>query len=148
MIETATSQADAPESELIAYVVCGLNEIPSRRARGFQLVIVDEKGEEKPLPIIVVRWGKQVFGYLNICPHDHVNLDWERNQFLDSNGLRLMCGKHGSTFEIGTGACVDGPCLGEGLTPVALRVIDDEICILGVTLAEQPEDDEEPPPEG
>ena len=29
-----------------------------------------------------------------------------------------------------------------------LRVIDDEICILGVTLAEQPEDDEEPPPEG
>ncbi|MFO1102974.1 MAG: Rieske 2Fe-2S domain-containing protein [Methylocystis sp.] len=148
MTETATSQADAPESELIAYVVCGLNEIPSRRARGFQLVIVDEKGEEKPLPIIVVRWGKQVFGYLNICPHDHVNLDWERNQFLDSNGLRLMCGKHGSTFEIGTGACVDGPCLGDGLTPVALRVIDDEICILGVTLAEQPEDDEEPPPEG
>jgi len=27
-------------------------------------------------------------------------------------------------------------------------VIDDEIFILGVTLAEQPEDDEEPPPEG
>ena len=141
MTEAAAPQADAPESELIAYVVCGLNDIPSRRARGFHLVILDENGQEKPLPIIVVRWGKQVFGYLNICPHDGVNLDWERNQFLDPNGLRLMCGKHGSTFEIGTGACTDGPCLGRGLTPVALRVIDDDICIFGVTLAEESESD-------
>lgn len=145
MTEVAESQESSAGSELIAYVVCGLNDIPSRRARGFHLVIVDENGEEKPLPIIIVRWGKQVFGYLNICPHDGVNLDWERNQFLDSNGLRLMCGKHGATFEIGTGACVDGPCLGNGLTPVALKVIDDDICILGVTLAEETESEEETP---
>lgn len=147
MTEVAASQESSAESELIAYVVCGLNDIPSRRARGFHLVIVDENGEEKPLPIIIVRWGKQVFGYLNICPHDGVNLDWERNQFLDSNGLRLMCGKHGATFEIGTGACVDGPCLGNGLTPVALRVIDDDICIMGVTLAEEAESEEEETPD-
>jgi nitrite reductase/ring-hydroxylating ferredoxin subunit len=147
MTEVAESQESSAESELIAYVVCGLNDIPSRRARGFHLVIIDEKGEEKPLPIIIVRWGKQVFGYLNICPHDGVNLDWERNQFLDPNGLRLMCGKHGATFEIGTGACVDGPCLGNGLTPVALKVIDDDICILGVTLAEETESEEEGTPD-
>ena len=38
----------------------------------------------------MVRWGRQVFGYVNRCPHDHVTLDWERNQFLDPNGLRLL----------------------------------------------------------
>ena len=84
----------------------------------------------------MVRWGRQVFGYVNQCPHDGVNLDWERNQFLDPNGIRLMCGKHGALFELGTGNCVDGPCKGRGLTPVALAVLDNDICVTGVTLVE------------
>jgi nitrite reductase/ring-hydroxylating ferredoxin subunit len=128
-----------------AYAICGFNDIPSRRAVGFHLVIQDENGSHRPWPIIVVRWGKQVFGYLNRCPHNGVNLDWECNQFLDPNGLRLMCGKHGSSFEIGTGRCVDGPCKGSGLTPVALAVLDGDICVTGMTLVE---DDENSPEEG
>ena len=120
----------------VAYAICGLNEIPSQKARGFQLMIVAEDGSYKPWPIIVVRWGRQVFGYLNRCPHDGVNLDWERNQFLDQNGIRLMCGKHGATFELGTGNCVDGPCKGKSLTSVALAVLDNDICVTGVTLVE------------
>jgi len=128
----------------VAYAICSLNDIPSRRATGFQLMVAAEDGTERPWPIIVVRWGKQVFGYVNRCPHDGVNLDWERNQFLDPNGLRLMCGKHGALFEIGTGNCVDGPCKGAGLTPVALSVVDGDICVTGVTLVE---DEEELPEE-
>ncbi|CCE11120.1 conserved hypothetical protein [Bradyrhizobium sp. STM 3843] len=123
----------------IAYAICSINDIPSRRAMGFNLMIVDEDGTKRPWPIIVVRWGKQVFGYVNQCPHDKVNLDWERNQFLDPNGLRIMCGKHGSLFEIGTGACVDGPCKGDSLTPVTLALLDDDICVTGVTLVEDDE---------
>ena len=87
----------------MAYAICGMNDIPSQKARGFQLMIVGEDGSPRPWPIIVVRWGRQVFGYVNKCPHDGVNLDWERNQFLDPNGIRLMCGKHGALFELGTG---------------------------------------------
>ena len=94
--------------ETVAYAICRMADIPSQRARGFQLVIVGDDGGHRPWPIIIVRWGRQVFGYLNKCPHDGVNLDWEHNQFLDPNGIRLMCGKHGSLFELGTGACVDG----------------------------------------
>ncbi len=120
----------------VAYAICGMNEIPSQKARGFQLMIVAEDGRHKPWPIIVVRWGRQVFGYLNRCPHDGVNLDWERNQFLDQNGIRLMCGKHGALFELGTGNCVGGPCKGKSLTPVALSVLDNDICVTGVTLVE------------
>jgi len=123
----------------VAYAICSMSDIPSQKARGFHLMTVGEDGVERPWSILVVRWGKQVFGYVNKCPHDGVNLDWERNQFLDPNGIRLMCGKHGALFELGTGTCVDGPCKGRGLTPVALSIIDNDICVTGVTLAEEEE---------
>ena len=126
--------------ETIAYAICAMSDIPSQRARGFQLLIVGDDGAPRPWPIVIVRWGRQVFGYVNKCPHDGVNLDWETNQFLDPDGVRLMCGKHGALFELGTGVCVDGPCKGKGLTPIALRVLDNEICITGVRLVEDEEE--------
>lgn len=133
-------------AETVAYAICSMSDIPSQKARGFQLLRIEDDGTERPLSIIVIRWGRQVFGYVNKCPHDGVNLDWERNQFLDPNGIRLMCGKHGATFELGTGTCVEGPCKGRSLTPVALSVIDNDICVTGIKLAEEDEafcDDEE-----
>lgn len=126
----------------VAYAICRLSDIPSQRAAGFHLMVVAEDGSHRPFPIIVVRWGRQVFGYLNRCPHDGVNLDWERNQFLDPNGIRLMCGKHGALFELGTGTCLDGPCKGKGLTPVALSILDDDICVTGVQLVEDEDEDD------
>ena len=127
--------------DLTPYVICGLNDIPSRRAVGVNLVRLDAAGEAQPLPIVIVRWGKQVFGYVNQCPHNNTRLDWEKDSFLDPNGMRLMCGKHGALFELGTGDCVEGPCKGESLAPVALVVLEGEICIVGETLAEEDEDD-------
>jgi nitrite reductase/ring-hydroxylating ferredoxin subunit len=125
----------------VAYAVCEMNDIPSQRARAFQLLRLDEDGVARPWSIFIVRWGRQVFAYENKCPHDGVNLDWERQQFFDPNGVRLMCGKHGALFELGTGFCVDGPCKGRSLNQVAVTVIDGDICVTGVTLAEDDEDD-------
>lgn len=142
MTQATTSDESEAAPETIAYAICSMSDIPSQKARGFHLLAIDENGAEKPWPIIVVRWGRQVFGYVNKCPHDGVNLDWERNQFLDPNGIRLMCGKHGAIFELGTGICVEGPCKGRGLTPVNLAVIDNDICVVGVALAEEHEEDE------
>ncbi|KYK43838.1 (2Fe-2S)-binding protein [Bradyrhizobium liaoningense] len=118
------------------YAICGFNDLRSRQARGFHLMVVEDDGSHRSWPIIVVRWGKKVLGYVNKCPHNGVNLDWERNEFLDPYGVRLMCGKHGSTFELGTGRCVEGPCQGRALTPIALAVLDGDICVLGVRLVE------------
>ncbi len=128
--------------EEIAYAICSMSDIPSQKARGFHLVLVEEDGSKRPWPIIVVRWGRQVFGYVNKCPHDGVNLDWERNQFLDPNGIRLMCGKHGALFELGTGQCIEGPCKGRSLQPVALSILENDICVTGVTLEEVEEEEE------
>lgn len=125
----------------VAYAICNINDIPSRKARGFHLMRVEGDGTERPWSIVVVRWGRQVFGYVNKCPHNEVNLDWERNQFLDPNGIRLMCGKHGALFDLGTGECIDGPCKGRSLEPIALSLIDDDICVTGVTLLEDEEED-------
>jgi nitrite reductase/ring-hydroxylating ferredoxin subunit len=137
---TQTSSDEENREQPVAYAICAMSDIPSQKARGFHLAIIGEDGSEKPWPIVVVRWGKQVFGYVNKCPHDGVNLDWERNQFLDpNNGIRLMCGKHGAVFELGTGVCVEGPCKGRSLIPVNLAVIDNDICVVGVTLAEEDE---------
>jgi nitrite reductase/ring-hydroxylating ferredoxin subunit len=129
----------------IPYIVCSMSDIPSQRARGFQLMEVDAQGQPRALSIVVVRWGRHVFGYVNRCPHHGVNLDWERETFLDPNyGSRLMCGKHGALFDLATGACVEGPCRGESLEPVALAVLDNDICITGVTLLEEEEVEDEP----
>jgi nitrite reductase/ring-hydroxylating ferredoxin subunit len=137
---TQTSSGEEKRDQPVAYAICAMSDIPSQKAKGFHLAIIGEDGVEKPWPIVVVRWGKQVFGYVNKCPHDGVNLDWERNQFLDpNNGIRLMCGKHGAVFELGTGVCVEGPCKGRSLIPVNLAVIDNDICVVGVTLAEEDE---------
>ncbi|WP_454620387.1 Rieske (2Fe-2S) protein [Bradyrhizobium cenepequi] len=128
---------------MTAYAICRFSDIPSQRAIGFHLMILGKDGTPRPWPIVIVRWGKQVFGYINRCPHHGVNLDWERNQFLDTNGTRLMCGKHGSTFDLGTGACVDGPCKGRGLTPIGLAVLDGDICVTGIRLVEDDGTDDE-----
>ncbi|HTV33146.1 MAG TPA: Rieske 2Fe-2S domain-containing protein [Methylocella sp.] len=141
--ETETGTVNVTEEDLDVYAICGLNDIPSQRARGLKLMRLREDGTEYVWPIIVVRWGKRVFGYENRCPHHGVNLDWERQQFLDSNGTRLLCGKHGALFDIGTGDCVEGPCMGDSLTPIALTVIENEICVVGVKLARDEDDEEE-----
>jgi len=122
----------------IVYAICGANEIPNRRGRAFSLLrIVD--GREEPWHIFAVRWDGQFFGYVNRCPHDGVNLDWERGQFIEPGGRRIVCGKHGSLFELATGTCIEGRCVGEALEPVGLSVVDGDLCVIGVTLAEDGE---------
>lgn len=122
--------------EDITYVICAVSDIPSQRALGFFLSRIDDDGAEHPWPIVVVRWGRHVFGYVNRCPHNQVKLDWERDQFFDQYGTRLMCGKHGARFDLATGECVEGPCVGERLEQISLVVVDGHICVTGVALAE------------
>ncbi len=123
------------------FAICELTDIPSQRAQGFVLARRYEDGQVRPWLIFVIRWGRNVMGYENRCPHEGVHLDWERGQFLDGNGTRIQCGKHGALFDLGTGECVEGPCLGASLTPVQLVVDDGDICVTGVELEEDEEYD-------
>ena len=119
-----------------AYAICSVRDIPNRRGKGFHLLRREPDGTEKPWHILVVRWDRKLYGYVNTCPHQGVNLDWERNQFFDPNGTRLICGKHGALFDGGYRRMYRRPLRGARLEPVRLGVLDGDICVLGVVLVE------------
>lgn len=75
----------------------------------------------------IVRRGAAVFAYRNNCPHTGAPLEWQKNRFLDLGGQLIQCAMHGALFEIETGKCVRGPCVGSSLTPVAIRLESGQI---------------------
>jgi nitrite reductase/ring-hydroxylating ferredoxin subunit len=119
-----------------AYTICSVRDIPNRRSKGFHLLRRQPDGGDTPWHILVVRWDRKIYGYVNLCPHQGVPLDWERDQFLDQSSMRLVCGKHGALFQVESGVCVEGPCLGARLEPIALCILDGDVCVTGVELAE------------
>lgn len=71
----------------------------------------------------VVRKGEQVFGYRDRCPHMGLPLAQELDGYLTSRGELILCSWHGALFEVESGRCIGGPCVGTRLTlwPVAVR---------------------------
>jgi nitrite reductase/ring-hydroxylating ferredoxin subunit len=114
--------------------VCRLDDIADGTARPFQVLRRKPSGRPGKWQIVLARKGDDAFGYVNVCPHEPVNLNWEGNDLLDPQGPHLRCAKHGARFELHSGLCVDGPCEGESLKPVALSVVDGAVCLHNVEL--------------
>lgn len=72
-------------------------------------------------PAFVVRHHGRVHAFVNRCPHRFAELDWLPGRFFDDAGLYLVCSMHGALFEADTGACVAGPCAGDGLEALACQ---------------------------
>lgn len=126
------------------YVICSASSIDPGTAKAFSLLRLNEEGETRPFPIVVIRKnGREFFGYVNVCPHEGVWLNIGSGTFFDSDKKFLKCGRHGAKFEVETGLCVDGPCKSANLEPIALTVIQGDVCICGVPLVE---DDSSPYP--
>lgn len=89
-----------------------------------------------PLEFFAVRKGGQVRGFVNRCPHAGNPLNWQPDRFLNGDGDRILCNSHGALFRIDDGMCVGGPCPGEALEPVPLRVEDDRVVADETELAE------------
>ena len=87
--------------------------------------IVDGASES----LIVLRQGDEVRAWLNICPHAGRRLDWSPGKFLRSKDGLLVCAAHGASFELAHGACVAGPCRGQSMRGVALRVENGELFV-------------------
>ena len=89
---------------------------------------------------MVVRTDAREFtGYVNACPHQGTWLNIGGGEFFNKDGTRLRCGRHGALFDVDTGACVEGPCEGEHLEPVAIALVGDDVCLCGVELLEEEE---------
>ena len=107
-----------------AYVLCRLVDLPDGEARGF------DPGGCGQSTVLAVRQGDQIRVYADRCPHLGTPMAWRRNAYLDAAGERLVCAAHGAQFEIGTGLCVLGPCLGDHLQALEWRVDDGNLKLL------------------
>ena len=100
--------------------LCRLDAIPDGGARGF--VVPDPDG--RALRLVVLRRGDAVTAYRNRCPHRGTPLDLRPDDFLDREGEHLVCATHGAIFRREDGYCLAGPCAGDALTRVAVRVVN------------------------
>lgn len=80
--------------------------------------------------VFAVKKGGEIFAYKNTCPHRGINLEWQPDQFLDSEKALIQCASHGALFEISTGECIAGPCAGDALTPVPVEYAQDGLYVL------------------
>jgi nitrite reductase/ring-hydroxylating ferredoxin subunit len=97
--------------------VCQLAAVPND---GTHVVSIELAGRRHP--VILLRRGGIVLAYVNRCPHMGLSLNWLPNQFLDASGELLLCANHGALFRIENGLCVVGPCRGQSLLPLVVRV--------------------------
>jgi nitrite reductase/ring-hydroxylating ferredoxin subunit len=128
------AEPSPPSGEL--YAICNKREIRDRMGKSFPLMRRWTDGKLRPWDIFVARFGKEYHAYVNECPHQHVRLDWEKNNFFEPNYLKvLMCGKHGSEFDPETGVCISGPCKGARLEKILCFVdADDDVVLAGVNI--------------
>ncbi|WP_338763026.1 Rieske 2Fe-2S domain-containing protein [Massilia sp. METH4] len=97
--------------------LCRLEDIQDGASRGF-----DPWGEGRDT-VLVVRQGGRVHGWRDACPHyGDTPMAWRKDAYLNADGTRIVCAAHGAQFDVVTGICTLGPCLGQGLQPVALAV--------------------------
>jgi nitrite reductase/ring-hydroxylating ferredoxin subunit len=98
---------------------------------------LNEAREARPFSIVVIRTKDDDFvGYVNSCPHEGIWLNFGAGEFFNADRTFLKCGRHGAQFDIETGVCVAGACKGKSLEPIALAVIDGDVCLCGVELVE------------
>ncbi|MPW43093.1 Rieske [Acinetobacter sp. Ac_1271] len=97
--------------------ICMTEDIPEREARSYET----SQGDT----IFITQRDGGFFAYQNICPHLQVELEFLENQFLDQDQEFIQCSTHGALFNVETGECISGPCLGDFLTKIEIQVHSD-----------------------
>ena len=79
--------------------------------------------------IFVVHRDGQFYAYINSCPHTGASLEWLEDRFLDIENTFIQCSNHDALFEIDSGLCVAGPCVGNHLTAVIVNIMNGRIYV-------------------
>ena len=105
-------------SRLKFHSLCRLSDL-TPEGRGFEVHQSDQIHA-----VFVVPTADGPVAYRNRCPHTGVNLDWVPDRFLDRCGEFIQCATHGARFRINDGYCVFGPCQGDALESIPVRIVD------------------------
>ena len=84
-----------------------------------------------PAPAFVVRFAGRVYGYLNRCAHQPMELDWREGEMFDDEGRNLICSTHGALYAPDSGRCLGGPCGGSPLLRLRVEERDGRVYCLG-----------------
>jgi len=103
-------------------VLCALADLD---ATGGKELVLEENGQRRP--VFVIRRGDAVYGYVNSCPHARLPLNIRDDAFFDLSGSYILCANHGAYFDIATGLCTRGPCVGKSLAVFPVRVENGDI---------------------
>ena len=108
--------------------LCHVDELRDGAARGFA---GRRAGRDR---LFVVKHGGRLHAYLDDCPHQPGSaMAWRRDAYLNAGATRIVCSGHGAEFEIESGRCTLGPCLGQSLARVGLEVdADGSVYALGI----------------
>ena len=101
--------------------LCHLNDLRDGSACGFD---PQQRGQDS---LLLVRQGMQVYAWADACPHHGTPMAWRKDAYLNAARDRIVCAAHGALFDITTGLCTLGPCLGQHLqaVPIALHADGD-----------------------
>jgi nitrite reductase/ring-hydroxylating ferredoxin subunit len=95
--------------------LCRLDEIPDGDSRGFDPLKIGHD------TMLIVRHDKALYAWRDACPHiDGVPMAWRKDAYLNASRDRIVCSAHGALFDIRTGVCTLGPCLGQSLERMAV----------------------------
>ncbi|GEM_PF-1261696 len=77
---------------------------------------------DTPPSVIIVRDHQILAAYINRCPHALIPLDDNHNDVLSLDQRTIQCAMHFAQFRLEDGYCIYGPCAGDRLKRIALRV--------------------------
>lgn len=112
------------ESRQGGRIIAKVEELPPGRVKKFWLVC----GKFRIDALLVNDQGS-FHAYVNRCRHMPTPLDFMRDQFLSEDRQHLMCYTHGALYEPATGLCIAGPCKGELLYRLPVRVDGGEVLV-------------------
>ena len=104
--------------------LCHLSELDDPGSKGFE---IDRADDVEPLSLFVIRRDNELRAYRNRCPHMGAPMNWQPDVFLDYDGHFIECALHGAIFDMLSGMCLRGPCIGEGLDGLKIFLKDEVI---------------------
>ncbi|MBN2647056.1 MAG: Rieske 2Fe-2S domain-containing protein [Thiotrichales bacterium] len=110
----------------------GLDAILSQKTRNQPIANLKQLSKAKATVIelnnrgslILILHNEEAKAYENNCPHQNVPLNEAYKIDVNPFENTLKCSVHDAFFRIEDGECIEGPCWGEHLTPVKIRVDD------------------------
>jgi len=113
----------------VPIAICRLEDIPDGSAKGFDPLRVGRD------TIFVVRRGNTVHAWADDCPHIPGSpMAWRKDAYLNAARTRIVCSGHGALFDIATGRCDAGACLGQSLRKVNVSLQKDHTLIFEETM--------------